>query len=233
MHDLNDALDELRHVIPYAHSPSVRKLSKIATLLLAKNFILMQSNALQEMRKMLICLHQHSSSCSGEPLPSSLSSSIVSLVTSSGALIMKSGATSSTPGSMATKSISSTNKAHVYSSPDNKLKSTHDWDPTSTGNAHYANGTPIRLSDVEPAPKSTASHGDHGASNAANYAHSANDNNNNNANNNSSPSTQVSSIPAAQLDPSMHQAPYHDETAICVQNRRRKYHLLINRILGI
>ena len=42
MHDLNDALDELRKVIPYAHSPSVRKLSKIATLLLAKNYILMQ-----------------------------------------------------------------------------------------------------------------------------------------------------------------------------------------------
>jgi hypothetical protein len=38
----NDALDDLRHVIPYAHSPSVRKLSKIATLLLAKNYILMQ-----------------------------------------------------------------------------------------------------------------------------------------------------------------------------------------------
>ena len=42
MHDLNDALDDLRNVIPYAHSPSVRKLSKIATLLLAKNYILMQ-----------------------------------------------------------------------------------------------------------------------------------------------------------------------------------------------
>ena len=42
MHDLNDALDELRAVIPYAHGPSVRKLSKIATLLLAKNYILMQ-----------------------------------------------------------------------------------------------------------------------------------------------------------------------------------------------
>uniref|UniRef100_A0A8C6ZV64 Basic helix-loop-helix family member e22 n=1 Tax=Nothoprocta perdicaria TaxID=30464 RepID=A0A8C6ZV64_NOTPE len=50
MHDLNDALDELRAVIPYAHSPSVRKLSKIATLLLAKNYILMQAQALEEMR---------------------------------------------------------------------------------------------------------------------------------------------------------------------------------------
>ena len=43
MHDLNDAMDDLRSVIPYAHSPSVRKLSKIATLLLAKNYILMQA----------------------------------------------------------------------------------------------------------------------------------------------------------------------------------------------
>ena len=53
MHDLNDALDELRSVIPYAHSPSVRKLSKIATLLLAKNYILMQQNALEELRRLL------------------------------------------------------------------------------------------------------------------------------------------------------------------------------------
>ncbi|XP_045597514.1 class E basic helix-loop-helix protein 22 [Procambarus clarkii] len=58
MHDLNDALDELRSVIPYAHSPSVRKLSKIATLLLAKNFILMQSNAIEELRRVVTYLNQ-------------------------------------------------------------------------------------------------------------------------------------------------------------------------------
>lgn len=56
MHDLNDALDELRAVIPYAHSPSVRKLSKIATLLLAKNYILMQANALEELRRLIAYL---------------------------------------------------------------------------------------------------------------------------------------------------------------------------------
>ncbi|KAF5288616.1 hypothetical protein FQR65_LT11987 [Abscondita terminalis] len=56
MHDLNDALDELRSVIPYAHSPSVRKLSKIATLLLAKNYILMQANALDELRRLVAYL---------------------------------------------------------------------------------------------------------------------------------------------------------------------------------
>lgn len=53
MHDLNDALDELRSVIPYAHSPSVRKLSKIATLLLAKNYILMQASALDELKRLV------------------------------------------------------------------------------------------------------------------------------------------------------------------------------------
>ena len=65
MHDLNDALDELRTVIPYAHSPSVRKLSKIATLLLAKNYILMQGNALEEMRKLVAYL----SHAAGVPIP--------------------------------------------------------------------------------------------------------------------------------------------------------------------
>ncbi|XP_043215442.1 class E basic helix-loop-helix protein 22-like [Amphibalanus amphitrite] len=56
MHDLNDALDELRSVIPYAHSPSVRKLSKIATLLLGKNYIMMQGNAIEELRRIIAYL---------------------------------------------------------------------------------------------------------------------------------------------------------------------------------
>nr|KAG5711722.1 hypothetical protein BaRGS_023486 [Batillaria attramentaria] len=84
MHDLNDALDELRSVIPYAHSPSVRKLSKIATLLLAKNYILMQANALEEMRRLIIYLNQGPSAAAAafdtysaysrlQPPPSSLS----------------------------------------------------------------------------------------------------------------------------------------------------------------
>jgi class B basic helix-loop-helix protein 4/5 len=69
MHDLNDALDELRSVIPYAHSPSVRKLSKIATLLLAKNYILMQAHALEEMRRIIAYLNHHTSLASLDALP--------------------------------------------------------------------------------------------------------------------------------------------------------------------
>ncbi|XP_023654731.1 class E basic helix-loop-helix protein 23 [Paramormyrops kingsleyae] len=70
MHDLNDALDGLRSVIPYAHSPSVRKLSKIATLLLAKNYILMQAQALEEMRRLVAYLNQGQAITS--PIPTAL-----------------------------------------------------------------------------------------------------------------------------------------------------------------
>ncbi|GCC30474.1 oligodendrocyte transcription factor 3-like [Chiloscyllium punctatum] len=53
MHDLNVAMDALREVMPYAHGPSVRKLSKIATLLLARNYILMLTSSLEEMKRLL------------------------------------------------------------------------------------------------------------------------------------------------------------------------------------
>ena len=59
MHDLNSALDGLRDVMPYAHGPSVRKLSKIATLLLAKNYILMLQSSVDEMKKLVSDVYSH------------------------------------------------------------------------------------------------------------------------------------------------------------------------------
>ncbi|KAM4044312.1 oligodendrocyte transcription factor 3-like [Anomaloglossus baeobatrachus] len=53
MHDLNQAMDGLREVMPYSHGPSVRKLSKISTLLLARNYIIMLSSSLEEMKKLI------------------------------------------------------------------------------------------------------------------------------------------------------------------------------------
>ncbi|XP_074662332.1 uncharacterized protein LOC141914892 [Tubulanus polymorphus] len=82
MHDLNSALDGLREVMPYANGPSVRKLSKIATLLLAKNYILMLNNSLEEMKKLVSDVYK-----SRPPtLPSlpTLPSSPTTLPTSSG-----------------------------------------------------------------------------------------------------------------------------------------------------
>lgn len=58
MHDLNSALDSLREVIPYARNPSVRKLSKMATLLLARNYIVMLTKTLDEMRQHLARSYQ-------------------------------------------------------------------------------------------------------------------------------------------------------------------------------
>uniref|UniRef100_H0VJI9 Oligodendrocyte transcription factor 2 n=1 Tax=Cavia porcellus TaxID=10141 RepID=H0VJI9_CAVPO len=64
MHDLNIAMDGLREVMPYAHGPSVRKLSKIATLLLARNYILMLTNSLEEMKRLVSEIYggQHAAS---------------------------------------------------------------------------------------------------------------------------------------------------------------------------
>ncbi|XP_035246193.1 oligodendrocyte transcription factor 4 [Anguilla anguilla] len=53
MHDLNQAMDGLREVMPYAQGPAVRKLSKISTLLLARNYILMLSSSLDEMKRLV------------------------------------------------------------------------------------------------------------------------------------------------------------------------------------
>ena len=61
MHDLNSALDGLREVMPYAHGPSVRKLSKISTLLLAKNYILMLNKSLDEMKKLVSDVYKNQS----------------------------------------------------------------------------------------------------------------------------------------------------------------------------
>jgi len=58
MHDLNSALDSLREVIPYARNPSVRKLSKMATLLLARNYIVMLTKSLDDMRQHLATCYQ-------------------------------------------------------------------------------------------------------------------------------------------------------------------------------
>ncbi|XP_038650482.1 oligodendrocyte transcription factor 3-like [Scyliorhinus canicula] len=69
MQDLNVAMDSLREVMPCAHGPSMRKLSKIATLLLARNYILLLSSSLDEMKKLLSEVygghqsHFHPSSC--------------------------------------------------------------------------------------------------------------------------------------------------------------------------
>ncbi|KAL3881552.1 hypothetical protein ACJMK2_027978 [Sinanodonta woodiana] len=60
MHDLNVALDSLREVMPYARGPSVRKLSKISTLTLARNYIQMLTKSLEEMKQLLDDIYRSS-----------------------------------------------------------------------------------------------------------------------------------------------------------------------------
>ncbi|KAI0209097.1 hypothetical protein LSAT2_006160 [Lamellibrachia satsuma] len=53
MHDLNMAMDSLRQVMPYAHGPSVKKLSKMSTLLLARNYIMLLTRSVEDLRRLL------------------------------------------------------------------------------------------------------------------------------------------------------------------------------------
>lgn len=85
MHDLNSAMDSLREIMPYAKGPSVRKLSKIATLTLAKNYIQMLNKSMEEMKQLLDNIYksggasqylpqfvpsqQHFGSANPQPLP--------------------------------------------------------------------------------------------------------------------------------------------------------------------
>ncbi|GFO33347.1 oligodendrocyte transcription factor [Plakobranchus ocellatus] len=65
MHDLNSAMDSLRDVMPYAKGPSVRKLSKIATLTLARNYIQMLNKSVEEMKQLLEDVYRSGSSGGG------------------------------------------------------------------------------------------------------------------------------------------------------------------------
>ena len=60
MHDLNVAMDNLREVIPHANGPSVRKLSKTATLSLARNYIQMLTKSVEEMKQLLGEIYRNS-----------------------------------------------------------------------------------------------------------------------------------------------------------------------------
>lgn len=53
MHDLNSAMDALRQVMPYAQGPAVKKISKMNTLLLARNYIVLLKRSIEDLRRTL------------------------------------------------------------------------------------------------------------------------------------------------------------------------------------
>ncbi|VDO85127.1 unnamed protein product [Schistosoma margrebowiei] len=68
MHDLNLAMDGLRSVLPYTQNASMRKLSKIATLLLARNYILLLTKSLNELQEKLDIISKNPSVCQYESI---------------------------------------------------------------------------------------------------------------------------------------------------------------------
>lgn len=294
MHDLNDALDELRHVIPYAHSPSVRKLSKIATLLLAKNFILMQSNALQELRQMLVCVHQHCcTSLPADSLPQSLSASVLAALNQTGALLSKSNAIhaqnqqnystlshGNTPRTSKSNHLFKLDKTKTNNSNNNtglankRVLASDCTNQKQQQHTKQTNGQlrPVQSSqsDLTTIPTKIARNWLDTSSTV--LSADANDSNDSRSpidvispltstyNNNTTctgsiiakpeiivnDADRVGLIPAGSPQSSSYlnsppnntncnrnQQHQNQNNSICVQNRRRKYHLLINRILGL
>ena len=56
MHELNDALDALRRVLPNPHGSSLKKLSKLSTLVQAREHILSLSRSIEEMKRLAYSL---------------------------------------------------------------------------------------------------------------------------------------------------------------------------------
>ncbi|CAE1247815.1 BHLHB1_6_7 [Acanthosepion pharaonis] len=118
MHDLNAALDGLREVMPYAHGPSVRKLSKIATLLLAKNYILMLSSSLEEMKKLVSEIYQ-TRNVQGPPTPVVPSAIALSLQSSCSPSSFMAASTvpSASPSTLLPSTSSFSSSSSISSSP--------------------------------------------------------------------------------------------------------------------
>ncbi|CAI2732057.1 unnamed protein product [Schistosoma spindalis] len=68
MHDLNLAMDGLRSVLPYTQNSSMKKLSKIATLLLARNYILLLTKSLNDLQEKLDIISKSRSICQNESI---------------------------------------------------------------------------------------------------------------------------------------------------------------------
>lgn len=158
MHDLNQAMDGLREVMPYAQGPSVRKLSKISTLLLARNYILMLSSSLEEMKKLVgdvygASAQSHSARRVLPPAPAA-QLPLLSLTPSLHSLTAASLQHASTPPSVAPRSPPTAGYLGFPAPPLPTLMK----DPLhlSSGYRHFP-GMPCPCSLCQPLPASTAS----------------------------------------------------------------------------
>ncbi|KAH9490442.1 hypothetical protein Btru_033880 [Bulinus truncatus] len=154
MHDLNSALDGLREVMPYAHGPSVRKLSKIATLLLAKNYILMLNSSLEEMKKLVSDIYHNHGPTRSAGAPPALPPTppqppappaVVAPVTVTAAAANSNGA------SVTTNSTSDPAPSRSNTSESPRCKS-RDSPPAATRPVHQSNPPLPQLPNHHPQP---------------------------------------------------------------------------------
>lgn len=136
MHSLNAALDGLREVIPYSKGPSVKKLSKMSTLLLARNYILMLQKSMEEMKQLVHDLSANNSRvASGASLKSDISG-----LSYPGASSKSSEIAGHPYSGLSLKSDTSGHSYSPYSS-----YSSHRYSPYKVPRAHYVESLPSPL----------------------------------------------------------------------------------------
>ncbi|KAJ8321523.1 hypothetical protein KUTeg_000926 [Tegillarca granosa] len=135
MHSLNAALDGLREVIPYSKGPSVKKLSKMSTLLLARNYILMLQKSMDEMKQLV---HDLSANNSRVASGASLKTDVVGRSYPGGSL--KSDIAGHSYSGASLKSEISGHSYSPYSS-----YSGHRYSPYKVPRAHYIEPLPSPL----------------------------------------------------------------------------------------
>ncbi|XP_062850997.1 oligodendrocyte transcription factor 4 [Trichomycterus rosablanca] len=165
MHDLNQAMDGLREVMPYAQGPSVRKLSKISTLLLARNYILMLSSSLDEMKKLVGEVYGSSASQNHAPRPVLASSQLPLHPLAQPLHPLASGATTVSSSTLQNTSTHTASAPAPHSPPSAGYLGFHTHsihsllkDPLHLASSYrHFPGMPCPCSLCQPFPASTAS----------------------------------------------------------------------------
>lgn len=142
MQDLNIAMDALREVmVPYASSPSSpsqppgRRLSKISTLVLARNYILLLGSSLQEMRRLLGEVSVGMGVTSG-PVPRLLLTGGWPLVSGPGQILLTQESFL-TPASSSSNSSSSSKCPMMSSGPVDALMAPGPWGNTGVSGGPF------------------------------------------------------------------------------------------------
>jgi class B basic helix-loop-helix protein 1/6/7 len=151
MHDLNSALDSLRQTLPYSHGPSVKKISKMATLILARNYIVMLNKSLDEMKRLVTDLSMKQISQPNNaiaPVPTTISPERISPASISVSSLAPFSASVTLPGPVPSSDIQKQLPALAHMHSLYSPYRAHMLPQTSSGHGHLSPLCPCNFCQV-------------------------------------------------------------------------------------